>query len=53
MMSPPGVGRKYVRRGRWKRMFAFVFVNRTVLLFVLRVTFWSVRIARAVLGGGA
>jgi len=52
-MSPPSVERKYVRRGRWRRVFAFVFFNRTVLLFVLRVTFWFVKIVRALLGGGA
>jgi hypothetical protein len=51
MLGPPSVKRKSVRRGKRKRLFEFVFVNRTVLVVALRVATLVVKLVRLLDGG--
>jgi hypothetical protein len=51
MVGPPSVKRKFVRRGKRRRFLHIVFVNRTVLVFALRVVTLVVKLVRLLAGG--
>jgi hypothetical protein len=51
MIGPPGVERKYVRRGKKKRRLASVFINRTVLVTAFRFATVLVRLVRFLVSG--
>lgn len=51
MIGPPSVKRRLVRRGKRKRLFQLLFVNRTVLVFALSVVTLVVRLVRLLAGG--
>ena len=51
MIGPPSVKRKFVSRGKRKRLFEYVFVNRTVLVIALRLVTVVVKLVRLLAGG--